>query len=137
MRRGLRQTINEWMVRRAFESERETRRRAAEDPAFRAHLERFEADERPVLDALADAGLRVKELGHLTNREIDYTAQIPVLIEWLPRAEYAPVKATIAGALTVREQLAPDCVWAETITRLCCLRSDQHLDRARAVRRDR
>ncbi len=56
-----------------------------------------------MLDALADAGLRVKELGHLTNREIDYTAQIPVLIAWLPRVEYAPVKATIAGALIVRE----------------------------------
>src|SRR5215212_3624656 len=35
------------------------------------------------------------------------------------------------------EQIAPDCVWSETIARLCCLRSDRHPDRARAVRRDR
>jgi hypothetical protein len=96
---ALRQTINEWMVHRALDSDRETRRRAARDPEFRAHLERFEADERPVLDALADAGLRVKDLPALINRDIDYSDQIPVLIEWLP---YAPVKDAIARALTVR-----------------------------------
>jgi hypothetical protein len=100
---GLRQRINQWMVRRTFASERETRRRAAEDPEFRTHLERFDADARPVLGALADAGLRVKDLPDLINRDIDYGAQIPLLIEWLPRVEYAPVKATIARALRVRE----------------------------------
>ncbi len=103
MRPALRQRITTWTTRRALESERATRRRAARDPAFRAHLARYEADGRPVLDALAGAGLRVQRLPALINRDIDYTAQIPVLIEWLPRVEYAPVKATIARALTIRE----------------------------------
>jgi hypothetical protein len=103
MQLDLRQRINQWMARRAFESERETRRRAAEDPEFRAHLERFDDDARPVLEALTDAGLRLKHLPHLINRDIDYSAQVPVLIEWLPRVEYAPVKATIAQALTVQK----------------------------------
>jgi hypothetical protein len=91
------------MVRRVYESDHATRRRAADDPVFRAHLERFEADERPVLEALTDAGLRVKNLSALVNLDIDYTAQIPVLITWLPCVEYGPVKNTIARALTVRE----------------------------------
>jgi hypothetical protein len=103
MLRGLRQTINEWLARRALHSARETRRRAARDPAFRAHLERYEADERPVLDALADSGLRLRRLADLINRDdIDYAGQVPVLIEWLPRVRYAPVKSGIARALTVR-----------------------------------
>ena len=99
MRRRFRQTITEWGIRRAVES---AGRQAAKDPALRAHLERFDADARPVLDALADAGLRVKRLGDLTDRDIDYTEQIPVLIAWLPRVQYAPVKMTLAAALAVR-----------------------------------
>ena len=95
--------FNAWMVRRAFDSDRDARRRAAADPLFRAHLERFAADERPVLEALADAGLRVSDLPALINVDIDYAAQIPVLIDWLGRVDYAPVKSTIARALTVRE----------------------------------
>jgi hypothetical protein len=34
------------------------------------------------------AGLRVKDLSALGNLDIEYTAQIPVLIAWLPRVEY-------------------------------------------------
>lgn len=103
MPRELRQIFNAWMVRRVYESDRGARRRAAEDPVFRAHMERFKADERPVLEALADAGLRVKDLSALVNLDIDYTAQLPVLITWLRRVEYVPVKGTIARALTIRE----------------------------------
>jgi HEAT repeat protein len=103
MLRRLRRAFSDRMARRALESDREVRRRAARDPAFRAHLERYEADARPVLEALADAGLRVKRLPDLNNRDVDYRAQIPVLIEWLPRTTYPPVKETIARALTVRE----------------------------------
>ena len=89
------------MARRALRSRRDVRRRAARDPAFKQHLERFDADARPVLDALAGAGLRVRHLPDLINRDVDYDAQIPVLIESLPRVQYAPVKATIARALTL------------------------------------
>jgi hypothetical protein len=63
-------------------------RAGSQDSALRADLERFEADARPVLDALAAAGLRVKRLGDLTNRDIDYTMQITVLTAWLPRVQY-------------------------------------------------
>jgi hypothetical protein len=77
-------------------------RSARDQAARRAHEERFARESRPVLDALADAGLRVAYLPDLVNRDIDYVAQVPVLIDWLPRVEYAPVKSTIARALTVR-----------------------------------
>jgi hypothetical protein len=107
MLRRLRQTIDERRIRRALESRRGVRERAAWDPAYRAHLARFEADERPVRDALAAAGLRVKRLSHLINRDIDYDEQIPVLLEWLPRVRYLPVKETIARALTVRAARRP------------------------------
>ena len=95
-------TLGDWMARRALHSKRDVRRRAARDPAFREHLERYEREQRPVLDALAGAGLRVKHLPDLINRDIEYDVQVPVLIEWLPRVQYTPVKETIARALTVR-----------------------------------
>jgi hypothetical protein len=77
-------------------------RSARDEAARRAHQERFERESRPVLDALAAAGLRVGYLPDLVNRDIDYDAQVPVLIDWLPRVAYAPVKSTVARALTVR-----------------------------------
>jgi hypothetical protein len=67
-----------------------------------AHQERYERESKPVLDALGQAGLRVGYLPDLINRDIDYDEQVPVLIDWLPRIEFAPVKSTIARALTVR-----------------------------------
>jgi hypothetical protein len=76
--------------------------KSARDKAQRAHEARFERESRPVLDALAAAGLRVGYLPDLVNQDIDYDAQVPALIEWLPRVDFAPVKSTVARALTVR-----------------------------------
>jgi hypothetical protein len=51
-------------------------RSARDEAARRAHQERFERESRPVLDALAAAGLRVGYLPDLINRDIDYDAQV-------------------------------------------------------------
>jgi hypothetical protein len=93
--------LREWNIRRALDPARHARARAARDPEYREHLERYAAAERPVLDALGEAGLRVKRLPDLINRDIDYDAQVGVLIEWLPRVSYPPAQDTVARALTV------------------------------------
>jgi hypothetical protein len=77
--------------------------RRARDAARRAHREAYDRDAAPVLAALRENGLAIDHLPHLHSGEAgDYTAQIAVLIEWLPRVSNPTVKETIARALTVR-----------------------------------
>jgi hypothetical protein len=55
---------------------------ASEDALRRAHLERFEGEQRHVHEALADAGVRIRHLLELINRrDLDYGEQVSILIE--------------------------------------------------------
>src|SRR5882724_11992335 len=76
------------------------------DPADEAALEREVAAAQvaavPVVCALRDAGLRdLSDIGDLVNQsDLYYRAQVPVLVEWLPRVDNLRVRATIVRALT-------------------------------------
>jgi hypothetical protein len=64
----------------------------------------------PLLEELAAAGAGVKALADLRKPGAGSRAGVPVLLRWLPRAGYAPLKEEIVRALSVpwaRPQAAP------------------------------
>jgi HEAT repeat protein len=86
------------------------RERSASDDAWpypkfdRAAWERRNVEVRaaraPVEEALRAAGLEIDELSDLVNTKVDYRAQVPVLLEQLPRAGHPAVRTMIVRALT-------------------------------------
>lgn len=60
-----------------------------------------EAAAEPILADLQAAGLRLESISELLNREIDYNAQIPILVEWIPRCGNLRVREVLVRALAV------------------------------------
>lgn len=79
------------------------------------HAERRRV-EGPIVADLRAAGLDVDSLGELVNTNLDYRAQLPVLLDWLPRCPEYVVRGMIARALTIpaaRRTEAPDLLLRE------------------------
>lgn len=56
----------------------------------------------PLVADLAKVGVRVDSLWDLVNKEFEYHAAIPVLVDWLGRTENVRVQDAIVRALTVK-----------------------------------
>ena len=87
-------------------------RELAADPAFRARLdergdimranvERYHRAAQPVISELAAHGFDVRTIRDLRYNYSDYRTAVPVLIRWLPRVDYEPLKEDIVRTLSV------------------------------------
>lgn len=56
----------------------------------------------PIAAALREIGIPVRTLDDLINERLDYSAAIPLLLEWLARTDNVTTKECIARALSVR-----------------------------------
>ena len=71
------------------------------DRAAAANRARYDAAAAPVVAELAAAGFAVDTIGELRGSGRRYTAAIPVLVKWLPRATYDGVRGDIVDSLGV------------------------------------
>lgn len=58
-----------------------------------------EAGGAEIARALRELGLDIEDLGDLQRNGLDGTPAVPVLVEWLPRVDYPPLKLDIIFAL--------------------------------------
>jgi hypothetical protein len=83
------------------------------------HMQQFAAilaaDQKPLMDSLAKAGISVNSLWDLVNTNKPYTDAIPVLVEHLQKEYHPRTKEGIARSLAVRgaRKIAWDVVLAE------------------------
>jgi hypothetical protein len=86
--------------------------RLEKDPAYIARQERWKLEEeenrrkyaesaKPILAELAKYGFHVDSIGRLRHPLVDYRSIIPVLMEWLPKVIYFPLKEDIIRTLSV------------------------------------
>jgi hypothetical protein len=113
------------MARKANEVIAELERRKREDPAYRAELERAEAERtaraeqrrmasQPVVDDLRSAGVDVDDLYRLYLQPQSYPLAIPVLLNHLQRPYPERVLEDIGNALPFK----PDPSWWDDFKRL-------------------
>jgi hypothetical protein len=76
-----------------------------------AHQAAYRRDAKPVLAALAAAGIDTRDFGRFVNRpfpgiidpaHFDAAAAVPVLLQWLPRVSNGTVKETMVRHLKVK-----------------------------------
>jgi HEAT repeat protein len=76
-------------------------RKRQREALTRARAERYEAAAAPVVAALAAAGYGVRDIGDLVKSGAHYSSAVPVLVDWLSRADEPMVQDAIARALSV------------------------------------
>lgn len=112
-------------ARTAAEVVAELERRKREDPAYRAELERVEAERaglaeerrlacRPVFDDLRSVGVEVSDLYVLYKQPESYALAIPVLLDHLGRDYPERVLEDIGNALPLK----PDPYWWDDFRRV-------------------
>jgi HEAT repeat protein len=70
---------------------------------LQAHIAAYQREVAPILVDLAKLGVHVDSLDPLINTAVDYRVAVPLLISWLPRVSYLPVKESLVRALTLKE----------------------------------
>lgn len=79
-------------------------RQKSEREARQAEMEaRLRAEQKPLLMALADVGVRVNSVWDLVNSKGDYFPAIPVLVTHLQMSYHPKIREGIARALTIRQ----------------------------------
>lgn len=82
------------------------------DPAFlqrleergdimRDNVERYQRAARPLIDELAAHGFDIASIRDLRYHYQEYRTAVPVLLRWLPRVDYLPLKEDIVRTLSV------------------------------------
>jgi hypothetical protein len=102
MKTKKRETAAEFMAR--LHSDPEWVRKNAEREARTKALEaRFDAEERPILNDLAEVGCTVSSVWDLVNSSASYPHAIPVLLKHLQQPYHPRILEGIVRALTVKE----------------------------------
>jgi hypothetical protein len=98
------QTTAEWYAQlsadpgfQALEAER--------NAAIAANRLMLDTDQRPIIEALAAVGVRVKSVWDLVNTNAGYAPAIPVLVSFLTKSHHHKTREGLARALTTPEAI--------------------------------